>query len=198
MPLIVIIILVCLLLFVQMQNRQDNSLMMQTSGFLCRGGSRGGGEYKFSVKAPWFDKIKEGIKSIEGRLKKGRFEHISKGDEIIWYNRDSGEEVKTIVDSVKTYKTIGEMLKAEGICRVLPGINSIAEGETIYNQYYSPENQEKYDVIAIHFKIKASGRRKKRKSRSRSRSRSSGRRYRYYGGGDTTDEDDTTTDDDQE
>jgi ASC-1-like (ASCH) protein len=153
-----VIIVVVILVFICIQNQSDNRTYNRGAyGGNIRFGERGmdslvgGGEHRFTVKEPWFSKIESGDKSVEGRLKKGRFEDINKGDEITWVNRDTNAEVKTVVTDHKTYDNIPDMVKGVGVKKLLPGFKTDEEGVDQYNKYYSPEKQSEHKAIAIHF-----------------------------------------------
>ena len=52
--------------------------------------------YRISINHRALDDISKGIKTIEGRIKKGIFNHISKNDFINFYNKDRTLEVKVV------------------------------------------------------------------------------------------------------
>ena len=45
-------------------------------------------EYNKNLSEPWFSLIKLGIKTCEGRLNKGDFSKMNKGDYIVFENND--------------------------------------------------------------------------------------------------------------
>ena len=140
-----VVIIVFILVFICVQNQSDNKLYQQMS---CMGG----GEHKFTVQEPWFNKLKSGEKDVEGRLKKGRFEHIKDGDEITWVNKDTNEEIKTTVIDHKTYDNISDMIKGVGHKKLLPGTKSNQEAQEAYDKFYSPDKQKENKAIAIYLK----------------------------------------------
>jgi ASC-1-like (ASCH) protein len=100
------------------------------------------------LSEPWFSLIKGGIKTIEGRIDKGEF---VKGSELTFWNRE--EEFSCLVEEVVKYSSFEEMMRKEGLYKVLPGVLSIEEGVKIYRKYYS-EADEKRGVIAIRLVVK--------------------------------------------
>ena len=105
-------------------------------------------EYTITIKQPWFDLIKSGKKTIEGRLNSGLFARLQKNDIIIWLHQNMRLKVKII--DIRRYDSFYSMLKKEGLDKVLPNIDNIDDGVKIYRQYYS-EEKEKNGVLAIEF-----------------------------------------------
>ena len=106
---------------------------------------------KLSLKQPWFNYIKNGEKKIEGRLCKGLFKKLKIGDKVLWYNNNLKVMTK-IIDIIK-YKSFNELLVTEKLNNVLTNIKSIEEGVSIYNKFYSPEDEEKFGVIGIKLEV---------------------------------------------
>jgi len=154
-----IAIILVIIVFICVQNQADDRLCF-SGGARKRSRSRsrsrrsgsGEQEHKFTVKDPYFEQIKDGKKTVEGRLKKGRFEHINKGDTIYWINRDTKEEVKTKVTEHKTYDSISDMIKEVGHKKLLPGTKSNEEAQEKYSSFYGDEKINSNKAIAIHFK----------------------------------------------
>ena len=111
-------------------------------------------EYTKNLSEPWFSLIKLGIKKCEGRLRKGDFANMKKGDYIIFQNNDFGfnRSCKVRITSVKSYDTFTTYLEKETLVKTLPGIDNIEEGKEIYYKYYSKEDEEKYKIVAIRLK----------------------------------------------
>ena len=117
--------------------------------------------YKKYVSEPWFTLIKNGIKTVEGRLNKGDFAEMKKGDTVIWLKSDSSDSsddkkfVRTRILDIHHYKSFHDYLKAERLKNTLPinSIKTIENGEKIYYQYYSKKDEKKYGVLAIKLKL---------------------------------------------
>ena len=107
--------------------------------------------YNKSLSEPWFSLIKVGLKTVEGRLYKGDFKIMKKGDEIIFSNNslDYQRQFKVKIISTKKYKTFHEYLVTEGLNKCLPGIDNISEGENIYYKYYTKEDEHRFGIVAI-------------------------------------------------
>lgn len=105
---------------------------------------------KFNVSEPWFSLIYLGIKTVEGRLNKGKFKELKDNDIIEWQNNDfNPRSAKTRVVYKTEYKTFREYLEKEGLDKCLPSIPTVDDGLEVYYKYYSKENEAEYGVIAI-------------------------------------------------
>lgn len=108
---------------------------------------------EITCKEQYVSLIASGKKKIEGRLNKGRFVDLKKGDTVFWY---SGKNVaKTKIVSINKYSTFIDMLIAEGVKNVLPDIElnngktTLYKGMSVYRQFYSQEDETEYGVLAI-------------------------------------------------
>ena len=100
---------------------------------------------------PWFTLIKNKQKKIEGRLNKGVFSTLEKGEIIKFVNNDKSFNVK--IKKIVKYKTFEEYLSQEGLKRTLPNIKTIKEGCDIYYKYYTKEQEKEFKILAIHVKV---------------------------------------------
>ncbi len=111
-------------------------------------------EYTKHLSEPWFSLIKLGLKKCEGRLKKGDFAIIKKGDYIKFENNDFGHRsFRVKITSIHNYKTFEEYLTNETLEKCLPGIDTIEQGVGIYHKYYTKEDEDKYKIVAIRVKV---------------------------------------------
>lgn len=106
---------------------------------------------EINVSEPWFSYIKNKKKVIEGRLNKGVFSTLNKGDIIIFVNND--KQIKVKIRKITKYNSFKEYLTQEGLKRTLPNINSIEDGCNIYYKYYTKEQENEFKILAIHIKI---------------------------------------------
>ena len=115
--------------------------------------------YKKHVSEPWFRLIKRGEKTVEGRLNKGEFSQMKKGDIIEWFNNDLNKNgskkrpFKTKIVDIKEYKSFEDYLKTERLKNTLPGINRINNGLEIYYKYFTKEDEKKYGILAIKLEV---------------------------------------------
>lgn len=109
--------------------------------------------YTKNVSEPWFSLIKCGLKTTEGRLNKGDFVEMKRGDTITFTN----DEMKSLgtrsfqvrITSKRHYSTFEEYLKGETLKRALPPVDTIEQGVAVYHQYYTPEDEAKFGIVAI-------------------------------------------------
>lgn len=113
-------------------------------------------EYYKHLSEPWFTLIKLGIKTCEGRLKKGDFSNMNKGDVIYFNNDDFGfnRVICCRITSIHYYDTFEAYLRGESLHNCLPGVDTLEEGVNTYYKYYSPKQEETYKIVAIRLKIK--------------------------------------------
>lgn len=109
--------------------------------------------FTITLKQPWLGLIRDGKKTIEGRLNRGIFSKLRIGDKVLWLNKHSGEKVLTKIVSLNRYDTFREMISDNGIENILPGIDSIEEGVNVYGRYYSDEDQRENGVIALGIEV---------------------------------------------
>lgn len=106
-----------------------------------------------NLSEPWFSLIKLGIKKTEGRLNKGYFSNVKKGDNIIFINKDF-KQIRTCtikVTSTHTYDTFEEYLEHETLEKCLPSIDTIKNGTKVYYQYFTKSDEQKYGIVAVRF-----------------------------------------------
>ena len=108
--------------------------------------------YTKKVSEPWFSLMKLGIKKCEGRLNKGDFSRMKKGDTITFLNEKRSFDC--VITSIKEYKTFENYLQKEGLEKCLPSIDTIEEGVEVYHKYYSKEYEKKFGILAIRIRIK--------------------------------------------
>lgn len=110
--------------------------------------------HKISVSEPWWTHINNGDKVIEGRLNKGIFSQLNVGDTVKWFIKDNENthSVLTKIEQIKKYNTFEEMLEKSTLKKTLPGIKKMSDGIQIYRQFYSPEKEKQFGVLAIKIK----------------------------------------------
>jgi ASC-1-like (ASCH) protein len=101
---------------------------------------------------PWFTKIKQGIKTVEGRKFSNKFASLKSG-EILKFCCDS-QSFLTQVVKVVPYKSLDAYLHSEGISKVLPGIENFHEALEVYLGYNTNEDLDAAGgFLAIHIKV---------------------------------------------
>uniref|UniRef100_A0A0E0MEJ8 ASCH domain-containing protein n=1 Tax=Oryza punctata TaxID=4537 RepID=A0A0E0MEJ8_ORYPU len=101
-------------------------------------------EFELHVQEPYFTQLRAGTKKVEGRLAAGNYNRIAEGS-LLLFNKCLLLNVQVILFSVsyhyphirmrtfwllevRKYASFSEMLQAEMISEVLPGISSIEQG----------------------------------------------------------------------
>ncbi len=107
--------------------------------------------HTMKLESKWFNYIANKMKVIEGRLYDEKRKRIRVGDCILFKSTSSSNEalLYAVVIGLRRYSSFREMLINEGIERVLPGIHDVDEGVKIYYNYYNPNEEQKYGVLAI-------------------------------------------------
>ena len=100
----------------------------------------------FNVKEPYLEFMKTGKKTIEGRLNKGKFHSLTEGDKL---RLTDGSELKFEVIGKRNYDSFAEMIDKEGINNVIPDKETIESARQVYYQFYTPEQERKFGVVAI-------------------------------------------------
>ncbi|CAI9777052.1 unnamed protein product [Fraxinus pennsylvanica] len=101
-------------------------------------------DFELHVQEPFFSQLNDGLKTIEGRCAFGHYKQIKSGD-ILLFNKC----VMLQVQDIHQYASFREMLEAESLAKVLPGVENIEEGVQVYRNFYSEEKERLNGVIAI-------------------------------------------------
>ncbi|KAL5543198.1 hypothetical protein UlMin_010908 [Ulmus minor] len=101
-------------------------------------------DFELHVQEPFFSQLKDGIKTVEGRCATGNYKRIGPGS-LILINKC----IAFKVECVHSYVSFSEMLEAEGLAKVLPGVKSVEEGVEIYRKFYTEEKERSNGVLGI-------------------------------------------------
>jgi ASC-1-like (ASCH) protein len=104
-----------------------------------------------NVQEPWFTLISLGLKKVEGRLNKGKFAKMEKGDEIEFVNGD--RSVIATITSIVEYPSFYRYLRTEGLSRCLPGVKTLREGVNVYYKYFTKEQEKEHGILAVRIKV---------------------------------------------
>ncbi|KAF3584491.1 hypothetical protein F2Q69_00032500 [Brassica cretica] len=100
--------------------------------------------FELHVQEPYFTQLKDGLKTTEGRCAVGDYMRISSGDFILF-----NKCLLLQVQDVRYYTSFSEMLRVEGLSKVLPGVKTIEEGVGVYRNFYTEEKERMNGVVAI-------------------------------------------------
>ncbi len=102
---------------------------------------------QLTVQEPFLTFVKEGKKTVEGRLAKNKYCNLKICD-IIKIN-----DILLKVTNISRYKTFKEMLTKEGLNNVIPNAKSIQEGVDVYYKFYNPKDEKIFGVIGIGIQV---------------------------------------------
>ncbi|KAB1213249.1 hypothetical protein CJ030_MR5G009656 [Morella rubra] len=92
--------------------------------------------HELHVQEPFFSQLKDGRKTIEGRCAVGEYNRIVAGS-LILFNKC----VLFDVQDVHRYASFSDMLRAESLAKVLPGVETIEEvGDNVKNHSFVLHN----------------------------------------------------------
>jgi ASC-1-like (ASCH) protein len=107
-----------------------------------------------NLSEPWFTLITLGLKTIEGRLNKGKFKELNVGDTIKWENSDfKYRSIMTRITKKVEYKSFEKYLESEGMEKCLPAVPSLEHGLSVYYKYYTKDDEAKFGIVAIHLEL---------------------------------------------
>lgn len=111
--------------------------------------------YEFTLQKKYLDFIKQGKKTVEGRINSGLFQQVKKGDRIKFFNNKNPKEfVICEVVFINEYPTFKEMLTGESVELMLPNCDNIESGVAIYENIPTyQERCKKHGCIAIGVKV---------------------------------------------
>lgn len=114
--------------------------------------------WEFGLTEQPYDAVKDGSKTIEGRLKQGKFVEFRPGD-IVKVRRDfvrvgdEESELHVKVVAVREYANFSELCRQEEFQRVVPWTSTGEEAIDSYGEYYSVAAQTEYGVLAIEVRV---------------------------------------------
>ncbi len=128
------------------------------------------GVVEIGVSEPWFRALRDGAKTVEGRLHKGKFAALRPGTVLVVTRSSAGaaqarsasppssSSARTrpfvaVVTRVLRYASFAEYLCQEGLARTLPGVKSLEDGVAVYRAFYSAEDEEQHGVAAVHVHV---------------------------------------------
>lgn len=106
-----------------------------------------------SVQQKYFEAIKDGTKTVEGRLNSPKFKDLKPNMHITFMCVQTQEQVVCIVQDVQRYATFEEMLVAQGVENMLPGVQTLSEAVALYESFPGyKEDVKKIGALAIKVK----------------------------------------------
>uniref|UniRef100_A0A7S0RNJ1 ASCH domain-containing protein n=1 Tax=Chlamydomonas leiostraca TaxID=1034604 RepID=A0A7S0RNJ1_9CHLO len=108
-----------------------------------------------TIQKKYLDLIISGAKTVEGRTNTPKYRALVPGSLVrLTDGQDEGHTATVRVESLATYASFEDMLRAEGLHSCLPGVATLEEGVTIYRSFpgYS-ELEQAHGVVAIRVKM---------------------------------------------
>lgn len=118
--------------------------------------------HDIGIESSLVEAIRNGDKTIEGRLGKPRFLRIQEGDilnirEDIWKDGEiigSHDDVLQVeVTQVLYFESFEEMFDAVDYTAVVPSANTLDDAVAVYTHLYSVKDEEKYGVVVLFFSV---------------------------------------------
>jgi ASC-1-like (ASCH) protein len=100
----------------------------------------------------YFEKIKEGTKTIEVRLNDEKRRELKVGDTITFDNRKTNEKLDVRVKNLYVYKNFEELYKHHDKISIGYEPDDVASPSDM-RKYYSFEDTIKYGVVAIEIEV---------------------------------------------
>eukprot|EP00041_Stephanoeca_diplocostata_P006941 m.96074 g.96074 ORF g.96074 m.96074 type:complete len:343 (+) comp16633_c0_seq2:227-1255(+) len=118
----------------------------------ARSSTSGGREHRLPLRQPYLKWIKEGRKTVEGRINSGCPAKMRAGDTVLFTGgRGGSESVRVTVDRVDSFDTFEAMLTNVGVELCLPDYKRIGDAVRLYRSFpgYAAKEQ-RFGVLAIH------------------------------------------------
>ena len=109
-----------------------------------------------SLQSQYFNAIKIGLKTVEGRPNSLKFKDLRSGDKISFICVSTNELIYCTVVAVRVHRSFYEMLQAHGLQNMLPGVTDIQQGVAVYENFPGYREKVKNNgAIAIKITIGA-------------------------------------------
>ncbi len=106
-----------------------------------------GRTHEVTIHRVWEEEIASGRKRVEGRVWRGRFRRIFRGDRL------KLGSVEAVVKAVVWYPSFEAMLKGEGIEAVVPKARDVEEALQVYRRIYSEAEEKRHGVVAFRLSL---------------------------------------------
>lgn len=106
------------------------------------------------INALAFNNIKNKKKTIEGRIKRGLFDHLFVGEIFDFICNKTKSKCSAKITKINTYNSVSEFLKNENICQIIPHCNKFNDALNVYKKHYGEKLENKlYKFIAIYVNV---------------------------------------------
>ena len=108
--------------------------------------------YKKNCSEPYFSLIKNGKKTVEGRLFKDDVKNMKTGDLLIIVNPETKEEIKCKIKDLTVSKSFEDLYDEFGT-DLLPDTEGESKPWEIYYKFYKRVDEKEYGVIGIKIEL---------------------------------------------
>lgn len=108
------------------------------------------------LQKEYFDAIKSGRKTVEGRVNSPKYKNLICGAKIGFVCNKTEEKIICIIEALNVYSSFSQMLKAEGVSNMLPslGQEELNKAVSIYEGFPGyKEEANVFGALAIKIKI---------------------------------------------
>lgn len=109
--------------------------------------------YQTHRQDPYFAYPKSGQKTIAGHVREDKYRLVRPGGYFRVDNHDDTEAVEVRVLRVANYRSFRELLETEPLKKVLPDVDSVDDGIKVYRQFYTPEQEKAFGVVALEVEV---------------------------------------------
>lgn len=115
---------------------------------------------RIHVSQPYFDYLKSGQKTVEGRVNKSPYDLLKVGQAVEFYtdpaqNQRSDEcKFSALIKAIRPYSSFSRMVEVENVHeKLLPNCSSVEAGVAIYRQFYSKVQEQSAGVLALEISL---------------------------------------------
>lgn len=114
--------------------------------------------WEFGLTEQPYHAVKNGSKTIEGRVKRGKFAEFKSGD-IVTVRRDfmrvgdEEGELRVKVVAMREYGNFAELCRQEEFQSVVPWVSTEVAAADTYSRFYTLDEQNRYGVVAIEVQV---------------------------------------------
>lgn len=111
---------------------------------------------EMEIQDPWWSRIFEGTKTVEGRKGTERWSKLKPGDILRCVEPQRGQYFNAEIIAIRQYKgedPLLDYLTREGLLRTLPGVTTLTEGIAVYLQFSTPAEIRRYGMLAIEVRV---------------------------------------------
>jgi len=106
-----------------------------------------------SLRQEYFDAMKIGLKTVEGRVNSTKFKDCQLGDVISFTCTSTNNVILCTITAITFHEGFYGMLQAHGVENMLPGVMSLDQGVEIYESFPGfKDNVKIHGAIAISIK----------------------------------------------